>query len=67
MAAFLFLALIILDNFRRLCYNSYATLLRIEKSINFNGRSLLFFMQSDDTNGSNARYRGLTVKMVDSQ
>lgn len=58
---------IYLDILNRKCYNSYATLLRIEKSINFNGRSLLFFMQSDDTNGSNARYRGLAVKMVDSQ
>ncbi len=51
---------IILDIIDKKCYNSNATLLRIEQSINFNGRSL-FFMLQDDTNGSNVRYRGLAV------
>ena len=65
--AFLFALIITLDIFDIECYNSNATLLRIDKSNIFNGRSLLFCMQSDDTNGSNVRYRGLAVKMVDSQ
>lgn len=65
--AFSFPALIILDILDKKCYNSNATLLRIDKSNIFNGRSLLFFIQQDDTNGSNVLYRGLAVKMVDSQ